>query len=221
MVDVPTSPIADANTNTFQINALAAQHASNSGWMVNTPASWLAWITSTPALADSPIARRIEGGDRGSEVMNLESDEEEVLTEDYGQTPTMTPDAVVGSYEGQKGGIGGWGWAARARLSGEGRASTDSSEEGKDNGKGKRPSIGVQTLSVDSVVPPLPESDGEDGEFSFWIGYFLDWVFVSFAPSSSPLCTTWIPHCLGHSAGHPWMIRTPGSDTLRLNGLFK
>lgn len=152
MVDAPTTPIAGINANSFQINALAAQHAANSSWAAHTPASWLAWATSTP-YPGLPARGQIEDGDGGSDVMHIESDEE-VLAEDHAPAPIV---------DEQKAGDGGWGWAAIG-LGGQGKANTSSAEGDKGKGKAPRPPIGPEALSVDTVVPALPEGEA-DGEY--------------------------------------------------------
>ncbi|KAF8750145.1 hypothetical protein RHS01_09529 [Rhizoctonia solani] len=99
----PVSP-----TDTDNEDFLAAQHASS--W-TNTPASWLAWISSAPGLSTSPQSTSPIA--QGSEVMDIGSDEDEVLTEDNGRTPVMTP----GVYDGQR----MWGWGGKVHMSEESR----------------------------------------------------------------------------------------------------
>ncbi|CAE6399230.1 unnamed protein product [Rhizoctonia solani] len=150
LVTAPTSPIAATSSHTYQINSLAAQHASS--W-TNTPASWLAWISSTPGLSTSS---QPTSPTQGSEVMNIDSDEDEVLTEDNGRTPAMTP----GVYDGQR----MWGWGGKVRMSEESRMSDETERQTATDNKGKRPAVGGHALSVDSVVPTLPSSDGNGNE---------------------------------------------------------
>ncbi|CCO35716.1 hypothetical protein BN14_09835 [Rhizoctonia solani AG-1 IB] len=153
LVTAPTSPIATTSSHTYQINSLAAQHASS--W-TNAPAGWLAWISSAPALPtrSQPTSPITQDG----EVMNVDSDEDEVLTEDNGQTPAMTP----GVYDGQR----MWGWGGKVRMSEESRISVETERQAATDGKGKRPAVGNHTLSVDSEVPALPsgheDSNGLD-----------------------------------------------------------
>ncbi|CAE6506700.1 unnamed protein product [Rhizoctonia solani] len=146
LVTAPTSPIVESTSNTYQINSLAAQHASS--W-ANTPASWLAWISSTPGLSTS--SQPSSSGLQGDEVMNIDLDEDETLTEDNGQTPAMTP----APYDGQR----MWGWGGRVRMSEESMMSGETERQATSGDKGKRPAAPDHSLSVDSVVPALPSAN--------------------------------------------------------------
>ncbi|CAE6434249.1 unnamed protein product [Rhizoctonia solani] len=161
LVTAPTSPIATTNTHTYQINSLAAQHAS--GW-TNTPASWLAWISSAPGLSTSPQSTSPIA--QGSEVMDIGSDEDEVLTEDNGRTPVMTP----GVYDGQR----MWGWGGKVHMSEESRMSVETQRQIGADDKGKRPAMGGHAPSVDSVVPALPANDGDVNELSLYAGFIRE-----------------------------------------------
>ncbi|CAE6491837.1 unnamed protein product [Rhizoctonia solani] len=156
LVTAPTSPIVESNSQTYQINSLAAQHASS--W-ANTPASWLAWISSTPGLSTSPQPSM--PGPQGGDVMNIDSDEDEVLTEDNGRTPAATP----GVYDGQR----MWGWGGKVRMSEESVMSGETERQTTSGDKGKRPAGPGHSLSVDSVVPTLP--GGSENELSLCAGF--------------------------------------------------
>ncbi|EUC62992.1 hypothetical protein RSOL_468650 [Rhizoctonia solani AG-3 Rhs1AP] len=145
LVTAPTSPIAEFGSNTYHINSLAAQHASS--W-ANTPASWLAWISSAPGLSTGPQPPSSDL--QGDQVMNIDS-EDEALSEDNGQTPAMTP----GLYDGQR----MWGWGGKVRMSEESRMSGETERQATSDDKGKRPAA-----PVDHAVPTLPSAEvGENG----------------------------------------------------------
>ncbi|CAE6428236.1 unnamed protein product [Rhizoctonia solani] len=168
VVTVPTSPIVESGANTYQINSLAAQHASS--W-VNTPAGWLAWISSTPGLSTSP--QLPSSSPQGGEIMNVDFDGDEALTEDNGRTPAMTP----GVYDGQR----MWGWGGKVRMSEESRMSAET-ERQTNTDKGRRPAVGEHSLSVDSVVPALPIGDDDTDA----IGKFHGISLIIFGDNRSP-----------------------------------
>ncbi|KDN39120.1 hypothetical protein RSAG8_09027, partial [Rhizoctonia solani AG-8 WAC10335] len=117
--------------------------------------------------------------------MNIDSDEDETLTEDNGQTPAMTP----APYDGQR----MWGWGGRVRMSEESMMSGETERQATSGDKGKRPAAPDHSPSVDSVVPALPSAN-ENGNgtgkshvmilvsFSFWFSCSSFRSFCVFFP---------------------------------------
>ncbi|CAE6482171.1 unnamed protein product [Rhizoctonia solani] len=161
LVTAPTSPVAEFGSNTYHINSLAAQHASS--W-ANTPASWLAWISSAPGLSTGP---QPPSDLQGGQVMNIDSEEDEALSEDNGLTPAMTP----GVYDGQR----MWGWGGKVRMSEESRMSGETERQTTSDDKGKRPAAPEHSLGVGSAIPTLPSAEvNENGTALFNKANLLD-----------------------------------------------